>query len=109
MLGVDPHCSLHFPFQPRPDPDSWSEDNWEGLEAESSECPHGELAGRVGQAWGQSGDCSAHSALSFLVPGQTKAELARKKREERRREMEAKRAEKKATKGPMKLGARKLD
>lgn len=47
--------------------------------------------------------------LSFLTPGQVKAELARKKREERRREMEAKRAEKKATKGPMKLGARKLD
>lgn len=45
----------------------------------------------------------------FLIPGQVKAELARKKREERRREMEAKRAEKKATKGPMKLGARKLD
>uniref|UniRef100_A0A8C0ZX11 N-terminal kinase-like protein n=1 Tax=Castor canadensis TaxID=51338 RepID=A0A8C0ZX11_CASCN len=40
---------------------------------------------------------------------QAKAELARKKREERRREMEAKRAEKKASKGPMKLGARKLD
>ncbi|XP_069327671.1 N-terminal kinase-like protein isoform X15 [Eulemur rufifrons] len=40
---------------------------------------------------------------------QAKAELARKKREERRREMEAKRAEKKAAKGPMKLGARKLD
>ena len=47
--------------------------------------------------------------FSFLIPGQVKAELARKKREERRREMEAKRAEKKATKGPMKLGARKLD
>lgn len=42
-------------------------------------------------------------------PGQVKAELARKKREERRREMEAKRAEKKAAKGPMKLGTRKLD
>ncbi|XP_075401539.1 N-terminal kinase-like protein isoform X3 [Tenrec ecaudatus] len=40
---------------------------------------------------------------------QAKAELARKKREERRREMEAKRAERKASKGPMKLGARKLD
>ncbi|KAM5249050.1 N-terminal kinase-like protein isoform 9-T9 [Ctenodactylus gundi] len=40
---------------------------------------------------------------------QAKAELARKKREERRREMEAKRAEKKGAKGPMKLGARKLD
>ncbi|XP_038620016.1 N-terminal kinase-like protein [Tachyglossus aculeatus] len=40
---------------------------------------------------------------------QAKAELARKKREERRKEMEAKRAERKAAKGPMKLGARKLD
>lgn len=74
----DPFAALSVrpSTQPRPDPDSWGEDNWEGLEAESR---------------------------------QVKAELARKKREERRREMEAKRAEKKATKGPMKLGARKLD
>lgn len=49
------------------------------------------------------------SAHLLLLPGQGKAELARKKREERRREMEAKRAEKKAAKGPMKLGTRKLD
>ncbi|KAL6480467.1 hypothetical protein MHYP_G00115000 [Metynnis hypsauchen] len=41
--------------------------------------------------------------------GLTKAELAKKKREERRRELEAKRAERKAAKGPLKLGARKLD
>lgn len=74
----DPFAALSVrpSAQPRPDPDSWGEDNWEGLEAESR---------------------------------QVKAELARKKREERRREMEAKRAEKKTTKGPMKLGARKLD
>ncbi|XP_028626701.1 N-terminal kinase-like protein isoform X3 [Grammomys surdaster] len=74
----DPFAALSVrpSAQPKPDPDSWGEDNWEGLEAESR---------------------------------QVKAELARKKREERRREMEAKRAEKKATKGPMKLGARKLD
>ena len=51
----------------------------------------------------------ALSLPPFPVPGQVKAELARKKREERRREMEAKRAEKKAAKGPMKLGTRKLD
>lgn len=69
---------------------------------------HEELTGAwVGQAWEQRAK-TAHP-LSFLIPGQVKAELARKKREERRREMEAKRAEKKATKGPMKLGARKLD
>ncbi|XP_044304747.1 N-terminal kinase-like protein isoform X2 [Varanus komodoensis] len=41
--------------------------------------------------------------------GPSKAELARKKREERRQEMEARRAERKAAKGPLKLGARKLD
>ncbi|XP_042637447.1 N-terminal kinase-like protein [Orycteropus afer afer] len=56
-------------------PDSWGDDNWEGLDTDR----------------------------------QGKAELARKKREERKREMEAKRAERKAAKGPMKLGARKLD
>ncbi|XP_066575055.1 N-terminal kinase-like protein [Amia ocellicauda] len=41
--------------------------------------------------------------------GLTKAELAKKRREERRKELEAKRAERKAAKGPLKLGARKLD
>ncbi|KAM8848597.1 N-terminal kinase-like protein [Synchiropus picturatus] len=41
--------------------------------------------------------------------GLSKAELSKKKREERRKELEAKRAERKATKGPLKLGARKLD
>uniref|UniRef100_A0A4W5KRM8 N-terminal kinase-like protein n=1 Tax=Hucho hucho TaxID=62062 RepID=A0A4W5KRM8_9TELE len=41
--------------------------------------------------------------------GLSKAELAKKKREERRKELEAKRAERKAAKGPVKLGARKLD
>ncbi|KAL4622977.1 N-terminal kinase-like protein [Arapaima gigas] len=41
--------------------------------------------------------------------GLSKAELAKKKREDRRRELEAKRAERKAAKGPLKLGARKLD
>lgn len=47
---------------------------------------------------------------SFLHhPGLSKAELNKKKREERRKELEAKRAERKAAKGPLKLGARKLD
>lgn len=41
--------------------------------------------------------------------GLSKAEMARKKREERQREMEAKRAERRAAKGPLKLGVRKLD
>uniref|UniRef100_A0A8C5Q7D2 N-terminal kinase-like protein n=1 Tax=Leptobrachium leishanense TaxID=445787 RepID=A0A8C5Q7D2_9ANUR len=39
----------------------------------------------------------------------SKAEMARKKREERQREIEAKRAERRAAKGPLKLGVRKLD
>uniref|UniRef100_A0A4W5KRP8 N-terminal kinase-like protein n=1 Tax=Hucho hucho TaxID=62062 RepID=A0A4W5KRP8_9TELE len=43
------------------------------------------------------------------LTGLSKAELAKKKREERRKELEAKRAERKAAKGPVKLGARKLD
>uniref|UniRef100_A0A8B9RFQ0 N-terminal kinase-like protein n=1 Tax=Astyanax mexicanus TaxID=7994 RepID=A0A8B9RFQ0_ASTMX len=43
------------------------------------------------------------------IAGLSKAELAKKKREERRKELEAKRAERKAAKGPLKLGARKLD
>ncbi|KAJ3588342.1 hypothetical protein NHX12_011935 [Muraenolepis orangiensis] len=41
--------------------------------------------------------------------GLSKAELSKKKREERKKELEAKRAERKAAKGPLKLGARKLD
>ncbi|XP_066504709.1 N-terminal kinase-like protein isoform X2 [Hoplias malabaricus] len=41
--------------------------------------------------------------------GLSKAELAKKKREDRRKELEAKRAERKAAKGPLKLGVRKLD
>ncbi|XP_063001694.1 N-terminal kinase-like protein [Elgaria multicarinata webbii] len=41
--------------------------------------------------------------------GPSKEELTRNKREERRQVMEARRAERKAAKGPMKLGARKLD
>uniref|UniRef100_A0A3P8ZNV8 N-terminal kinase-like protein n=1 Tax=Esox lucius TaxID=8010 RepID=A0A3P8ZNV8_ESOLU len=46
---------------------------------------------------------------SAVVRTSAKAELAKKKREERRKELEAKRAERKAAKGPLKLGARKLD
>lgn len=45
----------------------------------------------------------------YRPPGLSKAELSKKKREERRKELEAKRAERKAAKGPLKLGARKLD
>lgn len=105
-----------LPFQLRPD--SWGDDNWEGLETESRKCfpSEGRPARAVdlgaGAGWAAEPPVllkpSAHLLL-LLLPGQGKAELARKKREERRREMEAKRAEKKAAKGPMKLGTRKLD
>lgn len=36
QLGVGLHSSLRFYFQPRPD--SWGDDNWEGLETESRKC-----------------------------------------------------------------------
>uniref|UniRef100_A0A3Q1IJD4 N-terminal kinase-like protein n=1 Tax=Anabas testudineus TaxID=64144 RepID=A0A3Q1IJD4_ANATE len=54
---------------------------------------------------------TASTAVSTVrtVRGLSKAELSKKKREERRKELEAKRAERKAAKGPLKLGARKLD
>ncbi|XP_072345525.1 N-terminal kinase-like protein [Scyliorhinus torazame] len=42
-------------------------------------------------------------------PGLSKSDVSKKKREERKREMEAKRAERRAVKGPLKLGARKFD
>lgn len=110
--GAGLHSRPCFLFQPRPD--SWGDDNWEGLETESRKClpwqsrPTPPL--RAGRAEGPRPRLSeALSLPAFPAPGQVKAELARKKREERRREMEAKRAEKKAAKGPMKLGTRKLD
>uniref|UniRef100_A0AAY5JYK5 N-terminal kinase-like protein n=1 Tax=Esox lucius TaxID=8010 RepID=A0AAY5JYK5_ESOLU len=57
------------------------------------------------------GDWGAEESWESVDGGQglSKAELAKKKREERRKELEAKRAERKAAKGPLKLGARKLD
>lgn len=101
-------------FQLRPD--SWGDDNWEGLETESRKCfPWDSWWTRAidfgaGAGWAAEPPVLLKpSAHLLLLPGQGKAELARKKREERRREMEAKRAEKKAAKGPMKLGTRKLD
>uniref|UniRef100_A0A4W4FVF0 N-terminal kinase-like protein n=1 Tax=Electrophorus electricus TaxID=8005 RepID=A0A4W4FVF0_ELEEL len=63
--------------------------------------------------WGTSaaGDWGAEENWESLdsEQGLSKAELAKKKRDERRKELEAKRAERKAAKGPLKLGARKLD
>uniref|UniRef100_A0A4W4FUC4 N-terminal kinase-like protein n=1 Tax=Electrophorus electricus TaxID=8005 RepID=A0A4W4FUC4_ELEEL len=68
---------------------------------------------KADDGWGTSaaGDWGAEENWESLdsEQGLSKAELAKKKRDERRKELEAKRAERKAAKGPLKLGARKLD
>uniref|UniRef100_A0A8C7ZDT1 N-terminal kinase-like protein n=1 Tax=Oryzias sinensis TaxID=183150 RepID=A0A8C7ZDT1_9TELE len=70
-------------------------------------------AGTGGDGWGTetAGDWGADESWESVEGGQSlsKAELSKKKREERRKELEAKRAERKVAKGPLKLGARKLD
>ncbi|KAK6477679.1 N-terminal kinase-like protein isoform X1 [Huso huso] len=68
---------------------------------------------RVEDSWGvdAGGDWGGDENWEALDAdqGQSRAERSRKKREERKKELEAKRAERKAAKGPLKLGARKLD
>uniref|UniRef100_A0A673NEU3 N-terminal kinase-like protein n=1 Tax=Sinocyclocheilus rhinocerous TaxID=307959 RepID=A0A673NEU3_9TELE len=76
-----------------------SDYNWDGAEGKST-TP--DLLSSVSQR-------STTVRLWWRYFLQFKAELAKKKREERRKELEAKRAERKAAKGPLKLGARKLD
>ncbi|XP_070693538.1 N-terminal kinase-like protein [Pempheris klunzingeri] len=70
-------------------------------------------ANMTGDGWGAetTGDWGAEESWESVdgTQGLSKAELSKKKREERRKELEAKRAERKAAKGPLKLGARKLD
>ncbi|KAM9377348.1 N-terminal kinase-like protein [Pholidichthys leucotaenia] len=67
----------------------------------------------AGDGWGSeaTGDWGTEDSWESVDGNQSlsKAELSKKKREERRKELEAKRAERKATKGPLKLGTRKLD
>uniref|UniRef100_A0A1A8GCU6 N-terminal kinase-like protein n=1 Tax=Nothobranchius korthausae TaxID=1143690 RepID=A0A1A8GCU6_9TELE len=67
----------------------------------------------TGDGWSSEavGDWGAEESWESVDGSQnpSKAELSKKKREERRKELEAKRAERKAAKGPLKLGARKLD
>ncbi|KAL4696845.1 hypothetical protein H8959_002543 [Pygathrix nigripes] len=86
-----------------------SEYNWGGPESSDKGDPFAILSARPStqprrDSWGEDNWEGLETESR-----QAKAELARKKREERRREIEAKRAERKAAKGPMKLGARKLD
>uniref|UniRef100_A0A8C5A3S8 N-terminal kinase-like protein n=1 Tax=Gadus morhua TaxID=8049 RepID=A0A8C5A3S8_GADMO len=68
----------------------------------------------AGDVWGSEtvGEWGAEESWESVDGGQaglSKAELSKKRREERKKELEAKRAERKAAKGPLKLGARKLD
>uniref|UniRef100_A0A674MI23 N-terminal kinase-like protein n=1 Tax=Takifugu rubripes TaxID=31033 RepID=A0A674MI23_TAKRU len=68
---------------------------------------------QAAEGWGSepTGDWGTEESWESVDGNQglSKAELNKKKREERRKELEAKRAERKAAKGPLKLGARKLD
>ncbi|KAJ6657013.1 hypothetical protein lerEdw1_003014 [Lerista edwardsae] len=91
-----------------------SEYNWESVSASDKPDPFSSLIEKPAENqkntealgdWGLEENWEAVESEQ----GPSKAELARKKREERRLEMEARRAERKAPKGPMKLGARKLD
>uniref|UniRef100_A0A8C1KBT0 N-terminal kinase-like protein n=1 Tax=Cyprinus carpio TaxID=7962 RepID=A0A8C1KBT0_CYPCA len=94
-----------------------SDYNWDGAEGKSTTS---DLLSSVSQrSTTKSDGWDAHSAGDWGTEenwesldgdqGLSKVELAKKKREERRKELEAKRAERKAAKGPLKLGARKLD
>uniref|UniRef100_A0A8C1YTB1 N-terminal kinase-like protein n=1 Tax=Cyprinus carpio TaxID=7962 RepID=A0A8C1YTB1_CYPCA len=94
-----------------------SDYNWDGAEGKSTTS---DLLSSVSQrsttksdGWDadSAGDWGTEENWESLDgdQGLSKVELAKKKREERRKELEAKRAERKAAKGPLKLGARKLD
>uniref|UniRef100_A0A8C2J9J7 N-terminal kinase-like protein n=1 Tax=Cyprinus carpio TaxID=7962 RepID=A0A8C2J9J7_CYPCA len=84
-----------------------SDYNWDGAEGKSATS---DLFSSVSQrsTTVKNRKCFTNNH-AFTPSGLSKAELAKKKREERRKELEAKRAERKAAKGPLKLGARKLD
>lgn len=91
-----------------------SEYNWESISAVEKPDPFSSLFEKPAESQRETealGDWGLEENWEAVVSdhGPSKAELARKKREERRQEMEARRAERKAPKGPMKLGARKLD
>uniref|UniRef100_A0A8C1K908 N-terminal kinase-like protein n=1 Tax=Cyprinus carpio TaxID=7962 RepID=A0A8C1K908_CYPCA len=79
-----------------------SDYNWDGAEGKSTTS---DLLSSVSQR----STTYLPNNHALTPSGLSKVELAKKKREERRKELEAKRAERKAAKGPLKLGARKLD
>uniref|UniRef100_A0A8C1K9J2 N-terminal kinase-like protein n=1 Tax=Cyprinus carpio TaxID=7962 RepID=A0A8C1K9J2_CYPCA len=86
-----------------------SDYNWDGAEGKSTTSDL--LSSSDGWDAHSAGDWGTEENWESLDgdQGLSKVELAKKKREERRKELEAKRAERKAAKGPLKLGARKLD
>nr|XP_061792688.1 N-terminal kinase-like protein isoform X2 [Nerophis lumbriciformis] len=95
-----------------------SEYNWDSKGASQSDlfacvAQRNTVALTPAGGWGTeaTGDWGTEDSWEALDGNQglSKAELSKKKREERRKELEAKRAERKAAKGPLKLGARKLD
>uniref|UniRef100_A0A3B4UXJ6 N-terminal kinase-like protein n=1 Tax=Seriola dumerili TaxID=41447 RepID=A0A3B4UXJ6_SERDU len=81
-----------------------SEYNWD-----SSNTSKGASQNDLFASVSQRNTASTAATMVRTEGGLSKAELSKKKREERRKELEAKRAERKAAKGPLKLGARKLD
>uniref|UniRef100_A0A8C5DSK3 N-terminal kinase-like protein n=1 Tax=Gouania willdenowi TaxID=441366 RepID=A0A8C5DSK3_GOUWI len=90
-----------------------SEYNWDSS-ATSKGVTHNDLFASVSQrnstnAAMATGDWGTEESWESVDGSLSKAELSKKKREERRKELEAKRAERKAAKGPLKLGARKLE
>ncbi|KAL0973869.1 hypothetical protein UPYG_G00212230 [Umbra pygmaea] len=95
-----------------------SEYNWDSKGATQTDflvnvSQRATLTDTSGDSWSaaSAGDWGAEESWESVdgSHGFIKAELAKKKREERRKELEAKRAERKAAKGPLKLGAQKLD
>lgn len=99
-----------------------SEYNWDSSSSSAKAAGQNDLFASVsqrnttntaGDGWSAeaTADWGAEESWESVAGSQSlsKAELSKKKREERRKELEAKRAERKAAKGPLKLGARKLD
>uniref|UniRef100_A0A8C9ZJX2 N-terminal kinase-like protein n=1 Tax=Sander lucioperca TaxID=283035 RepID=A0A8C9ZJX2_SANLU len=84
-----------------------SEYNWDSSSSATKGASQNDLFASVSQR--NPAGTAATTVRTEVELGLSKAELSKKKREERRKELEAKRAERKAAKGPLKLGARKLD
>uniref|UniRef100_A0A8C2XB56 N-terminal kinase-like protein n=1 Tax=Cyclopterus lumpus TaxID=8103 RepID=A0A8C2XB56_CYCLU len=84
-----------------------SEYNWDSSNSATKGANQNDLFASVSQR--NPAGTAATTVRTGKARTHDKAELSKKKREERRKELEAKRADRKAAKGPLKLGARKLD